>query len=467
MRRRFGEPGAAFTFDMEDATPKNETSRLSRVLLLGRPNVGKSTLFNRIADKRVAIIDPVPHTTRDLLAEVVTYKGVSFELLDAAGFLDRTGDTLQEAIQRGLGSALNDADLLIYMLDAKEGLTAVDREITELLRREGKEYVVCANKVHGPADEPAVGEFYELGLKGEILPISAKGGYNVKKLLNLITERLGEIERVGVGERPVLKIAVAGRPNVGKSTLINKILGTERVVVDGRPGTTRDAVDIAFDYNDEGYLLVDTAGIRRKSRKKDALEEYSLNKALSAVKRADVAVIVLDALEGPTQQDARIAGYAHNRGVGTIIFLNKIDLLEGTEHTVESVIEDARIEMKYLFYAPILPGSALRDADLTWLLSAAAEVGTNRRRRIPTAELNEYLRGELEGYRFTRKGREAKLFYATQTGVAPPTFTLFINLKTEPHFSYRRFIENRLRGGYDFTGTPVRLEFKLKEKRRK
>lgn len=452
---------------MENATPKNETPRLPRVLLLGRPNVGKSTLFNRVADKRVAIIDPIPHTTRDLLAETVTYKGVSFELLDAAGFLDRPDDTLQEAIQRGLGSALNDADLLVFMLDAEDGLTAVDREITDLLRREGKKYVVCANKVHGPADEPAVGEFYELGLEGEILPVSAKGGYNVKKLLNLITERLGEIERVGAGARPVLKIAVAGRPNVGKSTLINKILGTERVVVDGRPGTTRDAVDIAFNYKDERYLLVDTAGIRRKSRKKDALEEYSLNKALSAVKRADVAVIVLDALEGPTQQDSRIAGYAHNRGIGTIIFLNKTDLLEGTEHTVESVIKDTRIEMKYLSYAPVLPGSALKDADLTWLLSTAAEIGANRCRRIPTAELNEYLRGELEGYRFTRKGREVKLLYATQTDVAPPTFTLFISLKTEPHFSYKRFIENRLRDGYDFMGTPIKLVFRPKEKRRR
>ncbi|UCE27505.1 MAG: ribosome biogenesis GTPase Der [Candidatus Coatesbacteria bacterium] len=451
---------------MEDATTNKETARLPRVLLLGRPNVGKSTLFNRVADKRVAITDPIPHTTRDLLAEVVTYKGVSFELLDAAGFLDRPDDTLQEAIQRGLGSALNDADLLVFMLDAEEGLTAVDREITGLLRREGKEYVVCANKVHGPADEPAVAEFYELGLEGEILPISAKGGYNVKKLLALIVERLSEIETAGAGARPALKIAVAGRPNVGKSTLINKILGTERVVVDDRPGTTRDAVDITFDYGSERYMLVDTAGIRRKSRKKDALEEYSLNKALAAVKRADVAVIVLDALEGPTQQDARIAGYAHNRGVGAIVFLNKIDLLEGTEHTVESVIEDTRIEMKYLSYAPVLPASALRDADLMWLLSAAAEIGANRRRRIPTAELNEYLRGELETYRFTRKGREVKLFYATQTDVAPPTFTLFINLKTEPHFSYKRFIENRLRDGYDFTGTPIRLEFRPKEKRR-
>jgi GTP-binding protein len=452
---------------MKNEGKENNRGRLPRVLLLGRPNVGKSTLFNRIADKRVAITDPVPHTTRDLLAESVTYRGVSFELLDAAGFLDEPGDTLHEAVQRGLGSAVEEADLLVFMLDAKEGLTAIDRGIAELLRKREKEYVACANKVHGPADEPAVAEFYELGLEAEILPISAKGGYNVRKLLNVIVKRLGEIESVTAAVRPALKIAVAGRPNVGKSTIINKLLGTERVVVDSRPGTTRDAVDITFDYKDERYMLVDTAGIRRKSRKKDALEEYSLNKALAAVKRADVAIIVLDALEGPTQQDARIAGYAHNRGVGTIVFLNKTDLLEGTEHTVESVVEDTRIEMKYLSYAPVLPGSALKDADLTWLLLAAAEVGANRRRRVPTAELNEYLRRELETYRFTRKGREVKLFYATQTGVEPPAFNLFINLKTEPHFSYKRFIENKLRNGYDFTGTPIRLVFRPKEKRRK
>jgi GTP-binding protein len=451
---------------MKNAEPENSVGRLPRVLLLGRPNVGKSTLFNRIADKRVAITDPVPHTTRDLLVENVTYRGVSFELLDAAGFLDEPGDTLREAIQRGLGHAVEEADLLVFMLDAEEGLTAIDHGIAELLRKREKEYVTCANKVHGPADEPAVAEFYELGLEGEILPVSAKGGYNVKKLLNAIVERLGEIEGATLVTRPALKIAVAGRPNVGKSTIINKLLGTERVVVDDRPGTTRDAVDIAFDYRGERYMLVDTAGIRRKARKKDALEEYSLNKALAAVKRADVAVVVLDALEGPTQQDARIAGYAHNRGVGTIVFLNKIDLLGETEHTVESVVEDTRIEMKYLSYAPVLPGSALKDADLTCLLSAAAEVGANRRRRVPTAELNEYLRRELETYRFTRKGREVKLFYATQTGVEPPAFNLFINLKTEPHFSYKRFIENKLRNGYDFTGTPIRLVFRLKEKRK-
>ncbi|MCP4230858.1 MAG: ribosome biogenesis GTPase Der [bacterium] len=442
---------------------------IAKVLLLGRANVGKSTLFNRLARRRIAIIDDVPHTTRDFLNVEIEYKDTAFTLIDAAGFLDDPEAGLQRDIRLGLEQAIMEADLIIFLLDAESGPVTMDRDLLDLLRRNEKRYIGVVNKIPDDAGVGESADFYALGFDDVLVAISAKSGYGCRVLLTELGKRLTVID---IGrtetEKPnedEIAVAVVGRPNVGKSTLINKLIGDDRVLVDDVAGTTRDAVDISMGFEGNDFVLVDTAGIRRMSKRKDYVEEYSMAKAFSAVKRSDVVLLVLDAADGPTAQDARIAGYAYDRGKGILIFLNKADLLDEIGKTEMDRIEDIRIKYKYLQYAPLFTGSAIGDDDLSSLLTTCADIAENRKKRIETARLNKTINSIMRNRRFTSKGKEVKILYAAQVGIEPPKFRISVNLIKEPHFSFRRFVENQIRGIEDFTGTPLWFEYTLREKR--
>ncbi len=442
----------------------------AKVLLLGRANVGKSTLFNRLARRRIAIIDEVPHTTRDFLSVEVDYKGTEFTLIDAAGFLDNPENDLQQNIKLGLDRAIIEADFILFLLDAETGPTAMDEDLLNLLRKYDKNYLGVVNKIPGTTWEGEAADFYSLGFEDDLLAISAKSGYSCRELLSVVARKVADldIEGEGGGEKSARGIAVAvvGRPNVGKSTLINRLLGDERVLVDGKPGTTRDAVDVSLSVDGNEFTLVDTAGIRRMSKKKDFVEEYSLAKAFSAVKRSEVVVLVLDAADGPTAQDARIAGYAYDRGKGILIFLNKSDLLDEVGKSEIDRIKDIRIKYKYLQYAPLIIGSALRDDDLSSILQTSAAIAGNRKKRIETARLNKMIEEIMRNRRFTSGGKEVKILYAAQVGIKPPSFKISVNLTKKPHFSFQRFVENQIRGIEDFTGTPLWFEYDIRQKRK-
>ncbi|NIT36420.1 MAG: ribosome biogenesis GTPase Der, partial [candidate division Zixibacteria bacterium] len=376
---------------------------LRRVILLGRPNVGKSTLFNRLLGRRVAMTDVEPHTTRDILAGLCRCGDARLELVDAAGFLVSPEDTLEQSIKRGLDAAAASADVVVLVFDGREGLLPLDRELADFARRLNKPVIPVVNKIDSPSLLAGVGEFYELGFEREPRPVSAANGYNCRQLLEAVVEELGpgaeEAEEAGE-ER--LCVAIVGRPNVGKSSLLNRLAGGERVVVHESPGTTRDAVDVDVDFEGRELVFVDTAGIRRRARAKKRLELWSLGKAFAAIRRASVVVLVLDGAEGPTSQDAKIAAYADRHGRGLIIFLNKTDLLDDDD-ALRSRSDDVRAELGFAPYASIRAGSALRGFDARALYRAIFEVDENRRTRVGTGELNRFL-GEAMARRKFRVG---------------------------------------------------------------
>jgi GTP-binding protein len=441
---------------------------LPRVILLGRPNVGKSTLFNRLLGKKVAMTDAQPHTTRDVLAETCRTGDYRFELVDAAGFLISPDDTLAQSIKRGLDAAAATADVIILVFDGREGLLPLDGELADFVRRLHKPVIPVVNKIDSPSLGGAVADFYELGLAADPVPVSAANGFNCAKLMENVVAELGDAaagaEAAG-DERP--GVAVVGRPNVGKSSLLNRLAGTDRVVVHERPGTTRDAVDVEIEFGGKEFLFVDTAGIRRRTRAKERLEAWSLGKAFAAVRRASVVVLVLDGAEGPTSQDAKIAGYADRHGRALVIFVNKTDLLARGEEDagVDARIKDVRAELAFASYAAVLTGSALEGEGTERLFPAIIEAEENWGRRIGTGELNRALRPAMERGRFKVGGKDVDLLYAAQVASGPPTFHLFLTVSKLPPPGFRRFVENRLREAFPFTGTPLRLVFRLRRKR--
>lgn len=441
---------------------------LARVILLGRPNVGKSTLFNRLLGKKVAMTDAEPHTTRDILAETCSTGGRRFELVDAAGFLVSPDDTLAQSIKRGLDAAAATADVVVLVFDGREGLMPLDRELADFVRRLRKPVVPVVNKIDSPPLGGAVADFYELGFPTDPTPVSAANGFNCAELMENIVAELGAAaaaEEFKEDERP--GVAIVGRPNVGKSSLLNRLAGADRVVVHEGPGTTRDAVDVEIEFRGRTFLFVDTAGIRRRTRAKERLEAWSLGKAFAAVRRASVVVLVLDGAEGPTSQDAKIAGYADRHGRALVIFVNKTDLLAEVEGSaeVEARIRDVRSELAFASYAAVLTGSALKGEGTEHLFPAIIEAEENWRRRVGTGELNRALRGAMDRGRFKAGGKYVDLLYAAQVASAPPTFHLFLNVSRLPPPGFRRFVENRLREAFPLTGTPLRLVLRLRGKR--
>jgi GTP-binding protein len=431
------------------------------IAIVGRPNVGKSTLFNRLVGFRKAIVESLPGVTRDLNYADVDRFERSFTFIDTGGFEPVAQDGLLSQMAEQCRLAVEEADVIIFLLDGKEGLTPSDHEIARLLRQREKKVIYAINKIDDPAHEERIFDFYSLGTAA-LYPLSAQHNHGIHQLFEAIIAFLPSpsCEEEGTGE--AVRIAVVGRPNVGKSSLINRILGYERVIVHETPGTTRDAIDTPFSVGGCNYILVDTAGMRRKSRISLRLEKYSVVEAIKSIERADVALLILDAQEGASEQDARIGGLVYDKGKGGIVVVNKWDL-GGKKNTTISYSQGVREHLWFLDYAPVIFTSAITGAGIDRVFEMVEQVMTEREKRIPTPQLNRWLQEATESHSppLCRK-KSVKLSYMTQVSTHPPTFILFTNYPAGVRFSYRRYLSNRLREEFGFFGNPIRLVFKKK-----
>jgi len=432
------------------------------VAIVGRPNVGKSALFNRIAGGRIAIVEGEPGVTRDRLYADAEWRGKRFTIVDTGGLDFREDEGIAGMARRQAELAMAEADVLLFVLDARAGLLPADIEVAEALRRSHKPLLVVANKVDGEALMPNVAEFYALGL-GDPFPVSAEHGRGVADLLDAVIARFPDAPEAGAETGGAIRVAVIGRPNVGKSSLVNRLAGEERSIVSDIPGTTRDAVDTLIERGSSRFVLVDTAGIRRKSRIDGAVERYSVLRALRAIDRATVCLMLLDATEGVTEQDKRICGYAHEAGKAIILVVNKWDLVEKDSKTMDRYEAQIRRELGFVQYAPILFVSAKTGQRVQRLFELIEYVAEQHALRIPTGRLNEALQEAVSRRQPpSDKGERLKLLYITQVGVQPPTFALFVNEPRLMHYSYARYLENQLREAFGFVGTP--LVFSLRKR---
>ena len=431
------------------------------VAIVGRPNVGKSTLFNRITKSRTAIVEGQPGVTRDRIYGEGEWVNKHFTVIDTGG-IDSEDDVITRQVRVQAMVAVEQADVIVFVVDGRAGLTGIDEEIGDVLRRHEKPVVLCVNKVEGTLDswEAAV-DFYRLGL-GEPILVSAEHGRNVGDLLDAVVGHFPEDADVEPDES--LKIAIVGRPNVGKSSLVNKILGEERVIVSEIAGTTRDAIDTKLTYKEQPLTLIDTAGLRRRSKVEEDLEYYSVVRTLGAVERSDVTVVLIDATEGLTEQDKRIAGYAHEKGRGVILAVNKWDLVPKETNTMRDFELEIRAGLQFLDYAPIVFISALTGQRLNRLLDICLDVNEACNMRISTGRFNEILQDAMAmNQPPSDKGVRLKIYYGSQVQVKPPVFVLHVNRKDLMHFSYERYLENRIRQEYSFVGTPIMLVTKERE----
>lgn len=433
------------------------------VAIVGRPNVGKSTLFNRLVGRRKAIVDDMPGVTRDRNYAQVNRFDVPFTLIDTGGFEPVSDDRMLQQMREQSRLAMEEADVILFIMDARQGLTAADREVAEMLRRVDKPVFFALNKVESEKQEAELGDFYALGVDN-LYAISAEHNRGVDDLMD---EVLAAFPRKDVLEEDegVTRIAVVGRPNVGKSSLVNRLLGFERVVANPVPGTTRDSVDTYFTCNKKRYQLIDTAGIRRKGRISLKVEKYSAVDALRSLDRADVALIVIDAEEGITEQDVRIAGYACEAGRACILVVNKWDLVKKDNSSTGKFIENLRIELKYLSYAPIVFVSALTGQRTGKIIQMVDEVMEDYSKRITTSDLNRIFTEAVTSHHHPlHQGRRVKFYYATQVGTKPPNFAVFTNSPEGIQESYERYLANRFREAFGFSGTPIRFLFRGRER---
>ena len=427
------------------------------VAIVGRPNVGKSMLFNKLTGQRTAIVEDSPGVTRDRIYGKCEWNGRSFELIDTGGIEPAANSDMLRFMRRQAEIAIETAEVIIMVTDVKVGVTAADQEVANLLKRSRKPVVVAVNKCDavGPMN-PEVFEFYDLGL-GDPVETSAIHGHGTGDLLDFITEHLSPDEEEPE-EDEVVKVAIVGKPNVGKSSLLNRILGMERVIVSDEAGTTRDAVDSYFENEHGKYLFIDTAGMRRKSKVDDAIEKYSNMRSIAAIDRADVVLILIDAGEGVTEQDTKIAGLAHEAGKASILVVNKWDAVEKDTHTMDRMTEEVRKGLSYMPYAPILFISAKTGQRVDRLYELINYVNEQSALRITTGMLNSLLADATARVQPpTDKGRRLKIFYATQAGVKPPHFIFFCNDARLFHFSYQRYLENQIRAVFGLEGTPVKI----------
>jgi GTP-binding protein len=429
------------------------------VALVGRPNVGKSTLFNRLIGRRQALVRDVPGVTRDRLYGPVVFERWQATAVDTGGLDPGSEEPLIEAVRRQVMIAVEEADVVVFVVDARDGVTGLDLEIAQTLRRAGRPVIVAANKIEGGrGQEAAAADFFGLGF-GDPIPISAEHGRGVAELLEVVRSRAPQTSEAEAGGEPV-NLAVIGRPNVGKSSLVNAMVGTERVLVDQRPGTTRDAVDTRLVYRGRPYVLVDTAGIRRKGKTEEPLEKLAVVMALRSLERSQVAVIVIDATEAVTSQDAHIAGYAHDAGRAAVLVVNKWDLVpQGMVRRAE-VIGQIHDRLTFLDYAPVCFTSAVRGEGLVDLFDAIDHVARESRRKVPTAAVAETVRDAVARRPITIRGVPLTVQSAMQVGTNPPTFALRVNRPEEIHFSYQRYLTNALRQAFGFAGSPIRLSFR-------
>ena len=434
--------------------------KLATVAIVGRPNVGKSTLFNRLVGKRRAIVEPTPGVTRDRNYGTVEWRGRSFSLVDTGGFEPAVPTPLSRRVVEQAELAMEHADLIVFLVDAREGLTGLDEEIALLLRRTmRKPIMLVTNKVDSPMKPPHDTEFYRLGFS-ELLAVSAEHGTGVGELLDRILDLLPPSKKEQVAGDAVT-IAVVGRPNVGKSSLVNRILGESRVIVSPDPGTTRDAIDTPFTYQGQQYILIDTAGIRAKGRKSYPVEYYSVLRAIKSVECCDVALMLLDATSDVVHQDARIAGYALEAGCALILLVNKWDLVEKEPRASDQHLRRIREKLGHVDYAPLLFISALTGQRIFKIFTLVERVLKERDRRIPSGEFNRFVRQIVEEHPPPSvKGRPIQIRFATHVGVTPPTFVLFVNHPGSIPSSYERYLINRIRLTYGFEGNPIRVRFR-------
>ncbi|MCI6712132.1 MAG: ribosome biogenesis GTPase Der [Anaerovoracaceae bacterium] len=431
------------------------------VAVVGRPNVGKSTLFNKIVGRKVAIVEDTPGVTRDRIYAESEWNGIPFVLIDTGGIEPDTDDIILSQMREQAEIAIDTADAIVFIVDGKAGLTAADREVGEMLMKTGRNVILCVNKIDSPKLPDDFYDFYELGL-GEPIPISAANMLNLGDLLDRIVEEFPEGSASG-GEDEDIKIAIIGKPNVGKSSLVNALIGEERMIVSNIAGTTRDAIDSPFEHNDQKYTLIDTAGIRRKKKINEDIERYSIIRAIASIERSDVCILMIDAQEGVTDQDKKIGGLAHEAGKGIIIAVNKWDLIAKDSHTMSKFERDVRAELSFMPYAPIIFISVVKGQRLLNVLELADRVAHNCSFRIPTGQLNAVIAdATLMKQPPSDKGKKLRIYYVTQVGVQPPLFSFQVNKRELMHFSYARYLENRLRETYDFSGTSIKFVFREK-----
>ena len=435
------------------------------VAVVGRPNVGKSTLFNALAGSRISIVEDTPGVTRDRIYADVSWLNYAFTLIDTGGIEPESKDIILAQMREQAETAIMTADVILFLTDVRQGLVDADFKVADMLRRSGRPVLLIVNKVDSfEKFMPDVYEFYNLGL-GDPIPISAAGKLGIGDMLYEVVkhfpEAAGEEEE---DERP--KIAVIGKPNAGKSSIVNRLLGEDRVIVSPIAGTTRDAIDTTVTRNGQEYVFIDTAGLRRKSKVKEELERYSIIRTVTAVERCDVAVLVIDAEEGVTEQDAKIAGIAHERGKGMIIAVNKWDLIEKDNHTMKEFTEKIWEKLSYMPYAELIFLSAKTGQRLPKLFDMIDAVIANCALRVQTGVLNEILTEAMAMKQPpSDKGKRLRIYYITQVSVKPPTFVMFINDKNLTHFSYTRYIENQIRTTFGFRGTPIKFIYRERKEK--
>lgn len=440
------------------------------VAIVGRPNVGKSTLFNRLVGERLAIVEDIPGTTRDRVYATADWNGRDFRVVDTGGLEIEPGTPIEASVQDQARVAVEEADLILFVVDAHAGLAPLDHEVADRLRRTSKPTILVINKADNPRREQEAAEFYALGFDPSIT-ISAQHGRSTGDLADMIVERLppadltdSELDELAESDLGPPRVAIVGRPNTGKSTFVNRVIGQERMIVSAIPGTTRDPVDSAVAVDGEPMILVDTAGIRRRGAIDRGIERYSVLRAMKAIDRADVAVVMTDATEGYTAQDAHVVGYVLDAGKGLVLVLNKWDVVEKDGHTADEWLKTLRHEAPYLSWADIVFASAKSGQRVERILREAKRVADERLRRVPTGELNRVVTDAVRAHPPAHvRNRLPKVFYATQAAVGPPTFVIFVNDPELIHFSYRRYLENRIRAEYGFLGTPIRLILRERE----
>ncbi len=427
--------------------------------IVGRQNVGKSTLLNRMVGRRLAIVENLPGTTRDRVIASVNWHDVEFTVVDTGGLEFDARSTVAHGVQEQIGTAIAEADVIVFLVDVKSGITADDMEMTDRLRRAKKPVLLVVNKADNEKLEVGAVEFYQLGL-GEPVVISAYHGRGIAELLDRITVLVPMPLTIGA-EPELMKIAIAGRPNVGKSMLLNALVGEKRAIVDDAPGTTRDATDTVIDFEEQSVLLIDTAGIRKRGRIGRGVEKYSVLRALRAVDRADVVLLVLDAMEMVTAQDMHVAGFIQQATKGVVVVVNKWDLV--AEKNLVEWDRYLRSQLKFMNYAPVIYTSAKYGEGVDRIIPEASRIYQNRLRRPATAEVNDVVQQAVAAHVLPHKGsKRLKILYATQAEVNPPTFVFFVNDAKLVHFSYHRYLERKLRQAFDFAGTPLRLVFRTR-----